>query len=182
MGQPRMYQRVSRYPPQQAIDFAYPDVWCERWQWCRTGARWLLYCARRCDRSRSRVQTETLQQIKNILVPWTQPPTNRKRFWWRLWNDNDRPRAGAVYETYKYIKKVFRRRTRQCVDRSVNNKYQKLNAMLKNRKLSAFWNVIKQRKSTKVNLCVPQILMNSMVMLCKLYQNLLLNKPMINIR
>ncbi|KAK2150563.1 hypothetical protein NP493_2761g00001 [Ridgeia piscesae] len=52
--------------------------------------------------------------------------------------------AGAVYETNKYIKKVFRRRTRQCIDRSVNNKYQKLNVMLKNRKLSAFWNVIKQ--------------------------------------
>ena len=73
-----------------------------------------------------------------------------KRFWWRLWNDNDRPRAGAVYETYKYIKKVFRCRTRQCVDRSVNNKYQKLNVMLKNRKLSAFWNVIKQRRITNV--------------------------------
>ena len=28
---------------------------------------------------------------------------DRKRFWWRLWNDNDRPRVGAVYETYKYI-------------------------------------------------------------------------------
>ena len=75
---------------------------------------------------------------------------DRKRFWWRLWNDNDRPRVGAVYETYKYIKKVFRRRIRQCVDRSVNNKYQKLNVMLKNKKLSAFWNVIKQRKITKV--------------------------------
>ena len=71
-------------------------------------------------------------------------PRDRKRFWWRLWNDNDRPRAGAVYETYKYIKTLFRRRTRQCVDRSVNNKYQKLNVMLKNRKMSAFWNVIKQ--------------------------------------
>ena len=51
---------------------------------------------------------------------------------------------------YQYIKKVFRRRIRQCVDRSVNNKYQKLNVMLKNRKLSAFWNVIKQRRITKV--------------------------------
>ena len=75
---------------------------------------------------------------------------DRKRFWWRLWNDNDRPRAGAVYETYEYIKTVFRRRTKQCVDRSVNNKYQKLNVMLKNRKLSAFWNEIIQRRITKV--------------------------------
>ena len=47
-------------------------------------------------------------------------------------------------------KKVFRRRTRQCVDRPVNNNYQKLNVMLKNRKLSAFWNVIKQRRITTV--------------------------------
>ncbi|KAK2138626.1 hypothetical protein NP493_7397g00002 [Ridgeia piscesae] len=57
--------------------------------------------------------------------------------------------AGAVYATYKYIKKVFRRRTRQCVDRSVNNKYQKLNVLLKNRKLSAFWNVIQTAKNYK---------------------------------
>ena len=48
------------------------------------------------------------------------------------------------------IKKVFRSRTRQCVDRSVNNKYKKLNLLLKNKKLSAFWNVIKQRRITKV--------------------------------
>ena len=72
----------------------------------------------------------------------------RTRFRWRLWIDNDRPRAGAVYETYKYIKKVFRRRIRTCVDRSVNNKYQTLNVILKNKKLTAFWNVIKQRKIT----------------------------------
>ena len=32
----------------------------------------------------------------------------------------------------------------------MNNKYKKLNVMLKNRKLSAFWNVIKQRRITKV--------------------------------
>ena len=75
---------------------------------------------------------------------------DRKRFWWRLWNDNDRPRARAVYETYTYIKNVFRRRIRQFVDRSVNNTYKKLYVMLKNRKLSAFWNVIKQRRITKV--------------------------------
>ena len=79
---------------------------------------------------------------KTHWCPELSPLRSRKRFWWRLWNDNDRPRAGAVYETYKYIKKVFRRRIRQCVDRSVNNKYQKLNVMLKNRKLYAFWNVI----------------------------------------
>ena len=55
-----------------------------------------------------------------------------------------------MYETYNYIKKVFRRRTRQCVDRSVNNKYQKL---------SAFWNVIKQRRITKVksSLCATDV-------------------------
>ena len=32
----------------------------------------------------------------------------------------------------------------------MNNKYQKRNVMLKNRKLSALWNVIKQRRITKV--------------------------------
>ena len=32
----------------------------------------------------------------------------------------------------------------------MNNKYQKRNVILKNRKLSAFWNVIKQRRITKV--------------------------------
>ena len=67
-----------------------------------------------------------------------------------LWNDNNRPRAGAVHETYTYIKKAFRRRSRQYVDRSVKNEYQKRNVMLKNRKLSTFWNVIKRHRITKV--------------------------------
>ena len=103
---------------------------------------------------------------------------DRKRSWWRLWNDNDRPRAGAVYETNKYIKKVFRLRTRQCVDRSMNNKYHKLNVMLKKRKLSAFWNVIKQWRITKVksSMCYR------FLWILQLYQNVLLNKPMTNIR
>ena len=75
---------------------------------------------------------------------------DRKRFWWRRWNDNNRPRTGAVYETDKYIKNAFQRRSRQCVDRYVNNEYQKRNVMLNNRKLSAFWNVIERRRITKV--------------------------------
>ena len=52
---------------------------------------------------------------KTYLCPELSHLRDRKRFWWRLWNDNDRPRAG--YMTYRYIKKVFRRRIRQCVDR-----------------------------------------------------------------
>ena len=75
---------------------------------------------------------------------------DRKRFWWRLWNDNNRPREWAVHETYTYIEKAFRRRRRQCVDRSVNNEYHKRYVMLKNIKLSAFWNIIKRRVITKV--------------------------------
>ena len=111
---------------------------------------WTMLCPTLWPKQKQGANRNTATNQKHIWCPELSHLRDRKRFWWRLWNDNDRPRAGAVNETYKYIKKVFRRRTRQCVDRSVNNKYQKLNVMLKNRKLSAFWNVIKQRRITKV--------------------------------
>ena len=40
---------------------------------------------------------------------------DKKRFWWRLWVDNDRPRTGEVFKCYKYVKKLFRRMCRSRV-------------------------------------------------------------------
>ena len=34
---------------------------------------------------------------------------DRKRFWWKVWVDCDRPREGAVYNVYKSTKKFILR-------------------------------------------------------------------------
>ena len=36
-------------------------------------------------------------------------PKRRHKFWYHLWNSCDRPREGAVYESYKHAKFVFRK-------------------------------------------------------------------------
>ena len=63
--------------------------------------------------------------------------------------------TGRLPKRAEHIKKAFRRRRRQCVDRYVNNQYEKRNVTLKNRKLSTFWNVIKRRR-VKSPLCATE--------------------------
>ena len=71
---------------------------------------------------------------------------DRKRFWWFLWTQNDRPRQGILYECYKGVKKLFRQTSRKAVDNTLNNNHAKLNSFYKIRNMRGFWNSIKHRK------------------------------------
>ena len=54
---------------------------------------------------------------------------NKKRFWWFLWQQNDRPRQGILYECYsKGVTKLFRQTSRKAVDNTLHNNHAKLNS------------------------------------------------------
>ena len=76
---------------------------------------------------------------------------DRKRFWWKIWTDNGRPKKGAVYECYKGIKKMFRRLSRKCMDNLLAQNFSKFNDLYCNRKLSAFWKTLKNSRRCKAN-------------------------------
>ncbi len=75
---------------------------------------------------------------------------DRKRFWWRLWVCNNRPRSGPVYETYKYLKKQFRKISRQTFNQCRSRTLDKLNGLFSQRKMTAFWNQLKQHRRDPV--------------------------------
>jgi hypothetical protein len=75
---------------------------------------------------------------------------DKKRFWWRLWVDNGRPRSGSVYDCYKGVKKLFRQVFRQSVTHITNSHYHKLQSLYTNGKIRSFWNEIKNNKHIKV--------------------------------
>ena len=75
---------------------------------------------------------------------------DRKRFWWKVWVDCDRPREGALYNVYKSTKKNFRRRSRHHVTSRVTNEHAKLYSMLKSRNMTGFWKVIQRKRCTQV--------------------------------
>ena len=75
---------------------------------------------------------------------------DRKRFWWFLWTQNDRPRQGILYECYKGVKKLFRQTSRKAVDNTLNNNHTKLNSFYEIRNMRGFWNSIKHRKLKSV--------------------------------
>ena len=76
---------------------------------------------------------------------------NRKRFWWRLWVDCGRPREGATYECYKGVKKMFRRLSRECMDKVLNNGFTKFNELYYKKNLHAFWLHVKRSRRHFVN-------------------------------
>ena len=55
-----------------------------------------------------------------------------------------------MYDTYKHVKKLFRKVSRQCFNNTANQHHNKLNAFLTRRKMSAFWNEVKRQRRTKV--------------------------------
>ena len=75
---------------------------------------------------------------------------DKKRFWWRLWNDNGRPRTGCIFDCYKNVKKLFRKTFRQSVDNLTFVKYTKLHELYTSKNMRGFWNTIKLNKSAKV--------------------------------
>jgi hypothetical protein len=74
----------------------------------------------------------------------------RKRFWYALWSDNGKPREGVVFDCYKGIKKLTRKISRQNVYNLKALGFNKLNTLFGQRKMSAFWNLLKNKKKTRV--------------------------------
>ena len=75
---------------------------------------------------------------------------DKKHFWWRVWDDNNRPDTDSVYQYYKNVKKLFRKTYRQSVDKATSKHYNNLQNMSVSRNMRAFWNEIKQQKRSKV--------------------------------
>ena len=80
---------------------------------------------------------------KNYWCPQLSILRDKKRFWHHLWTSNDRPRSGVVYETWKFAKKNFRRMSRQYMQKQVDRNFNRLNYLYHERKMTSFWNVLK---------------------------------------
>ena len=76
---------------------------------------------------------------------------DRKRFWWKLWCDNGRPRSGQVYEVWKLCKKAFRRFFRSKSCEIYHMRFSKLNSLFIQGK--PFWNLlkVKNRQAATLN-------------------------------
>lgn len=75
---------------------------------------------------------------------------DKKRFWWRIWNDCHRPRKGAVYECYKGAKKLFRKFCRRSAKDLLNSSLTEINSLFKDGHMTKFWQKIKLRNKKKV--------------------------------
>jgi len=76
---------------------------------------------------------------------------NKKRFWWRLWGENGRPRSGAVFDCYKGIKRMFRSYSRKCMANVLTNKFSTFNNLFQKKKFGSFWKSIRNSKKTRPN-------------------------------
>ena len=74
---------------------------------------------------------------------------DRKRFWWKLWVANGRPREGAVFDCYKGIKKLFRKICRNNIANLSQLQCRKLNSMYHSRNICGFWNSIRKFRGKK---------------------------------
>lgn len=83
---------------------------------------------------------------------------DKKKFWWRLWIENDRPKVGVISDCYRGIKRLYRKISRRCIDSVTRNKNCKLSFLFNSRKLTAFWNALKrdQKHSVRSNLGADQ--------------------------
>ena len=61
----------------------------------------------------AKVIPNNLFKLKKYKCPDLTQARDTKRFWWRLWSDNGRPREGEVYQCYTNVKKLFRESSRQ---------------------------------------------------------------------
>jgi exonuclease III len=71
---------------------------------------------------------------------------DRKRLWWKIWSDCGRPRDGHVFQSYKGVKKLYRKMCRQRANDKVKSYLLDINQLYKERKMTAFWNKIKVKK------------------------------------
>ena len=84
---------------------------------------------------------------KKYWCPDLSKARDTKRFWWRLWLDNGRPRDGEVFKCYKNVKKLYRKITRQCIYAHNNELYRSLDSLLC-RDVNRFWNSTKKLKKS----------------------------------
>ena len=75
---------------------------------------------------------------------------DKKRMWWAIWTQCQKPRSGTVYDCYKLAKKQFRTRSRKCAQDILNNQTKRVNSLYRERKLQSFWNAIKVSKKKNV--------------------------------
>ena len=76
---------------------------------------------------------------------------DKKRFWWRLWVDCGRPRQGPTFDCYKQAKKMFRRLSRDCMNKVMENGFSKFNELFYKKNLRAFWQYVKKSRRHSVN-------------------------------
>jgi hypothetical protein len=72
---------------------------------------------------------------------------DRNRFWYSLWRSCDRPRHGAVYDSYKYSKHVYRKACRTSINKSVSFKFNQCDVLFKQKRMGVFWNKIRRVRS-----------------------------------
>ena len=71
---------------------------------------------------------------------------DRKRFWWRLWVQNGRPRSGWVFQCWKGVKKLFRKTSRWYSNNVSKAELSRLLWHFKQKNMNSFWNIIKRRR------------------------------------
>ena len=77
---------------------------------------------------------------------------DRNRFWFSIWCSMGRPKQGAVHDAYKSAKYTFRKVCRQACNDDIKFNFSKSDVLLKNRRMTTFWNKIKQSRSPgKIN-------------------------------
>ncbi|MCG8430992.1 MAG: reverse transcriptase family protein, partial [Candidatus Omnitrophica bacterium] len=103
------------------------------------------------DSARESGCVSNVRPRKLYWCPQLQELKTRKRFWWSIWVQNDRPRNGVIFDCYKYVKKQFRRVSRQCVQRYLDNRAKNLSFMFGIGRSRSFWNGIKQTRQFKTH-------------------------------
>ena len=84
---------------------------------------------------------------KKYWCPELSKARDTKRFWWRLWTANGRPKDGQVYNCYTNVKRLYRKLSRQCIYARNNELYGSLNELFRRDK-NRFWRSIKKSKKS----------------------------------
>ena len=79
-----------------------------------------------------------------------QTAKHRQTFWFQIWKSSGRPRDGAVYESYKYAKYVFRQNCRKAFNSASQSNFNLCNKLYKEKNMNKFWNIIKKSRSHNV--------------------------------
>ena len=76
---------------------------------------------------------------------------DKKRIWWTIWVQSNRPREGLIFNINKDLKKKFRRLCRRKIKTISNKPVDTLNSYYKNKDMGAFWNKLRSSNHSKIN-------------------------------